>query len=461
MEIINLTKKQSKKNPLKRSMTGFEIEFFVTNENNTISYKGYWLAKKLKKMYPGLEITKECGKSMIEFGCYPGINTFNPALDMITTIEKALKVAKENKLKFYPFSTYPGKMMAKFTPDTSGKYGLQEKIFGKEKFGLATKVIGFHQHYTLPKGLFDPEKKKLKLLIESKLKRSLINSYNFLIAIDPAVTLLTQSSPFFNRELRAKDTRILLYRGGSKLKAPEGIYNKYQMFGALPPYKQTETDLIRSLSRRAARWKRIIRKTDSSIDIKEIYPYALDISWNPVKINKHGTLELRGMDSNLLSIMLAVSALIKSCLKKIQREFIEVIPADLGINTPFKTLKGIIFIPPHTYVREKLQRAEAYEGFDNDELYEYTKRFVRFAKKFTPKFYYPLIAKLEKMISQRESISDKMINYAKRKGLVTKKDTISKRSVILITEHFSKMFEKDLKETKRIVRIIAKKHKAK
>ena len=456
MRVINLVKKQNKKKPLKISKTGLEIEFFTLGETGEMVYKGPNLIKKVQKKYPSTAIIEECGKNMIEIGCYPCINTYNPAMDLIKSIEKTIKTAKKNKLRLYGFGTYPGKSKTKITEATKS-YNVKEKIFGKETFSLATKAIGFHHHYAFPKGVFDEEKKELKLLVDSKLKRSLINSYNFEIAIDPILTLLTQSSPFFEGKLLAKDSRMLIYRGGKKLNY-KGVYNKYQQVGGLPPYKQTATDLIRSLKNRQQRWGRLIKKVDPSLNIDTIYPFKLNISWNPVKINKLGTLEQRGMDMNYMSILLGVSALIKFSLKKIQREFIEVIPSDRGINEPFKIKKGVMFIPPHTHIREKLQKASAYEGYKNKELYEYTKKFYKFAKSVSPEFYYPMYKKIEDMINKKTSVSDEIINFAKRKNLITKKGTISEKSANIIALHFSKKFEKDLKETKRKIRKLMLKH---
>ncbi len=458
MNLINTSESQDKKRPLKRAMTGFEVEMHILNSNGSMSYKGCSLVKKVKKKYPEVDIVTECGKNMLELGCYPNVNSYNPALEMINSIEKVIEVAKENKLIIFPFSTYPGRTKSRFTSDPLAKYKIKEKIFGKDKFGFATKVVGFHLHYAFPKGVFDHKKKELKLLIDSKLKRSLINSYNFEIAIDPILTLLTQSSPFFEGNVLAKNSRMLVYRGGKKLKYP-GLYGDLQLLGGLAPYKQTQTDLNSSLKLRERRWEKLVLKTNPNLDFHKFYPYKLDLSWNPVKINKHGTLEHRGSDINYMSTIFAVSTLVKFILKKIQRDFIEVIPADIGIKDSFKIRKGIMFIPPHTYVRKKLQKASAYEGFANKELYEYTKRFFRLGKSLSPKFYWPLLKKVEEMIKKKRSLSDNMLTFSKRKGWVDSNGRISQRNAREFGRHYSQKFEKDLIETKAIVKNIMVEHK--
>ncbi|RLG13004.1 MAG: hypothetical protein DRN71_05535 [Candidatus Nanohalarchaeota archaeon] len=438
-------------------MVGLEIELHIIDEKGKLSYKGLDLINKIKTKYPEINVVKECGLNMVETGCYPHMNAYNPAVEMIGTIETIIRVAKENKLRVYPFGTYPGKTESRFTPDINGNYKIKEKIFGVENFSLATKAVGFHHYYALPKGVFDYEKKNLRLLIDSKLKRSLLNTYNFEIAIDPILTLLTQSSPFFEGKLLAKDSRMLIYRGGKKLGYP-GLYSNFQQVGALPPYKQTETDLIRSIKRRQQRWKRAAKKADKNVNFGRMYATELDISWNPIKINKHGTLEQRGMDMNYMSIVLGVSVLLKSCLKKIQREFIEVIPSDIGIKDSFKLHNGIMYIPPHIFVREKLQKSSAYKGFDDDALYGYTKRFYMFAKSVTPEIYNPLLKNIENMIRKKSSVSDKIVGFAKRKKMIDSSGEISQKDAQVIALHFSKKFENDLKKTREIVEKIRIEH---
>ena len=455
---MSKVKSRRRSRPLKRAETGFEVEMHIIDDKGAITEKGFSLVKKVKKRYPKIDVVKECGMNLLEINCYPDINVYNPAWEMIRSIEKVIKVARKNRLRVYPFGTYPGSYEARFTPNPEGTYDIQRKIFGRKIFGLAPKAAGFHQHYTLPKGVFDEERRDLNLLIDSKLKRSLLNCYNFDIAIDPIVTLLTQSSPFFDGKLLAKDSRMLVYRGGRKLSYP-GLYGKHQQFGGLPPYKQTETDLIHSMKRRQKRWRKLIRKAEPSADIKKLYPYDLDIAWNPVKINKHGTLEQRGIDMNYLSILLGVSALMKFCLRKIQRDFIEVVPSDRGIKESFKIRKGIMFVPPHTYVREVLQKASAYKGFEDEALHEYAKRFYRLGRSLAPDFYYPLLDKIKERLDSRTSVSDEMMAFARENGLINKHGYLSKENAKVMALHFSQKFEKDLKETKKVFREIMRRHK--
>lgn len=451
MSLINKDHNSQNKRVLKRSKTGLEVEFHTINNKGYIVNEAPYVISSLQGKEENIDVTKEIGASMVEFGCYPDVITYNPINQIISSFEKAIEVCKEKNLKIYPFGTYPGK----FCPQMSEgeNYRTKLKIFGEEKTNITMKVVGFHHHYTLPKGVFDYEKKVLKLLKNSKIERSMISSYNFEIAADPVLTLLTQCSPFYEGERIAKDSRMIVYRGGKKLRYTQGAYGKLQLIGGLPPYKQTATDLISSLGRKQLRWKKIIKKIRPDVNFDELYPFKLDIGWNPVKINKHGTLEQRGMDMNLMSVIAAVTVLLKQCLKTIQREFIEVIPADFGIDQPFKLNNGILYVPPHTYVRNKLQAWSAYKGFENEELYLYVKRFFAFAKSQTPKRYAPLIKIVETMINERESVSDRIYNYAERIGWI-KEGSISDSNAAKLALHFSEVFEEDLAMTKNMLQEI-------
>ena len=444
-------KKHKRKKPLKRSKTGFEVEFHLIDNKGIIQNKAPELIEAVKKANKNVPIIKECGKNSIEIGCYPGVEAFNPALDTINSVEIIYETARKLGLFLYPFATYPGKFIEKFSD--SPLYKIKEKIFGKEKFKIAPHCAAFHCHYTLPRGVFDTKTKNIRLMMNSKLSRSLLSSYNFAIAIDPVLSLFAQSSPFFRGVNLAKDSRIVVYRGGRKLKYNKGIYAELQQFGGLPPYKQTLTDLLDTQQRRWLRWEKLIKKVDSNANINKLYSSELDIGWNALRINKLGTLEQRSMDINYLSIIFAIAILYKSCLKKIQREFIDVLPTDFGISEAFKLEQGILLIPPHSYVRNKLQFWSAYKGYNQKEMYNYTKRFFNFAKSVTPKKYNKLIKPLTEMIENKESMSDKILKYARRKGYLTN-GKIGNRDACKLSLYYAEKFYDDLMKVEENLNLI-------
>ncbi|MEA2036208.1 MAG: hypothetical protein U9O94_01765, partial [Nanoarchaeota archaeon] len=406
------------------------------------------IISKLNGSNPDVDVVREIGRNMIEFGAYPDVPAYSPSLSLINSLEKAYEVCRSNDVMMYPFACYPGA----FEPSISKaqKYKIKKDIFGIERIKISCRVTGFHHHYALPKGVFDLKKRKLRVFKKSKLKRAMVSSYNFEVAADPALTLFAQSSPFYQGNFLGKDSRLIVYRGGKKLKYADGLYAKLQQLGGLPPYKQTATDLINSLKKRWRRWELQVKKVAPSVNFDKLYPYKLDIGWNPVKINKHGTLEQRGMDMNFPSVLVAITVLLKFCLGKIQTSFIEVLPTDFGIEEAFKIEGRNMYIPPHTPVRNKLQFWSAYKGFDKKEIYQYTKRFFNFAKSITPKKYMKVILPLQEMVESKCSVSDKILRRAKYKGYLSN-GSITNKDAAELAIHYSEEFSKDIAKTKEML----------
>jgi carboxylate-amine ligase len=436
---------KKRERPLKRSKTGIEAEFHIIDDKGRISNRAHKVISAIKDTHKNIDVSKEVGMNMIEFGCYPDVPAVNPTIDLIDSIQKSMDICREEGLKLYPFATYPGKFQPRFS--RGQQYDIKKKIFGYPKMENAARATGFHHHYSLPKGVFDANEKLLKLMRKSKLERSMMASYNFEIAADPALTLYAQSSPLFEGQYLAKDSRTLIYRGGKKLKYMDGVYAKLQQIGGLPPYKQTVTDLLISLSKRWMRWEKEVRRADPSVDFNVLYPFKLDIGWHPVKINKHGTLEQRGMDINYMSVVVAITVMLKYCLKKIQRDFIEVIPADFAIEEAFKLEGNVLYIPPHTYVRNHLQLWSAYNGYERAEMHNYAKRLFSFTRSVTPRSYYRIIRPVYDMIESRKSVSDRILAYAKKKGYVAD-GRIGNTDASMLASYYADTFPKDIEKTR-------------
>lgn len=447
MNLINKahSNNQKKEKVLKKSKTGMETEFHVLDSKGRVSMSAHELIAGIKSRHSYVDVVKEAGRNMIEFGCYPDVAAYNPSLNMIDSIMKANDVAEEMGLALYPFSTYPGK----FVPELSeGKtYEIKRKILGDEKIRHACRVTGFHHHYSLPKGVFDANAKEIRLMKKSKLERSMVSSYNFEIAADPLLALFAQSSPFYQGRLLGKDARIIVYRGGKKLGNMEGVYARMQQIGGLPPYKQTATDLLESLKKRRARWRMEYKKAFPKGDFDKAYTNKMDIGWHPVKLNKHGTLEQRGMDINFMSTLIAITAILKYCLKKIQHEFLEVVPADFGIEEAFKLENGILYIPPHTYVRNRLQKLSAYNGYESKELQRIACRFLNFAKSNLPKRYVRIVRPILDMAESGKSMSDRIIQYAKYKGYLDN-GKISNQDAAELALYYARLMNKDLEKSR-------------
>lgn len=403
-----------KRGVLKKSKSGAEAEFFVLNNEGYVVNDAAKLIKLANKKYPGLNLMPEYGKSIVEVASYPSVNVLDIFIDLLEKIKKLIIAADEHGYVLLPLGSYPGK----FNTGVVDKrwYREQEIILGKEKSANAALCCGFHYHYTLPKGVFDYKTRFLKSMVRSKIKQSLIDSYNLSIAMDPAITTFMQSSPFVQGKYLAKDSRALIYRGGKKLRYMKGVYSRYQSIGGLPPYKQTLNDLIFSLEKRQQKWKQLMikHKLNPSWIIKK--DNILAFTWNPIRINKIGTLEIRSADMNHPKYIIAMSSLLKFVFRKLYRDFYRVLPSDIGLKEPFKVEGNVIHIPPHTHIRNVLQKESVYRGFASREIFNYCKRFFNFAKNFLDVNYVDVVKPLQEMLKKKETVSDFMIKKFRRAG---------------------------------------------
>jgi hypothetical protein len=430
-----------KKKSLKKLTIGLEAEFFILDKEGNIVNEADLILKNLKKRQTfGSEIVKEVGKNMIEVGSYPHESSVDTVQSLIKNIKTLIYTAEEEGLRLCPLGTYPGK----FTPSirNDARYKSKELLIGKKRFVQAGTACGFHLHSELPWGVFDRKKLKLKKLINSKNKEALVNAYNFLIAADPAITTFMQSSPFYQGKYLGKDSRMIIYRGSQELNYPDALYYNLPQFGGLPSYKHTGTNIITLIDQKYKEWFKLLKEAGITKANLPKYKSSLDVGWPPVKVNSHGTLEQRGMDMNHLLIILSVSVVLRRILSAIQDENFEVITSDVAIKEPFKLEKKTILIPPDIYVKNELQKASAYEGLSSETLWYYCKRFIWLSKMVDKKSANGFFDKLEEMIETKMTVSDQIIDQAKKLGHKDlSKDLPNDIATKIALEHSKQLFQ--------------------
>ena len=140
------------KRPLKRSLSGLEIEMFILDNQGKVVNKSDELIKHTKKINKKCNIVKEMMTNIVEFGAFPSIKVQNTGTDLLNNLSNALEAAQKLDLRLYPLATYPGK----FEPESrkDGHYGIKTKIWG-DKLGIDGRCTGFHFHYEMPKGVFN------------------------------------------------------------------------------------------------------------------------------------------------------------------------------------------------------------------------------------------------------------------------------------------------------------------
>ena len=430
------------KQPQKRSTLGAEVEFFVLNKDGHITNQADQILNKLKRQKKKLDIVKEVGKNMLEVGCYPDLDGINSLESLLENLETLISEAEKENLIICPLGTYPGENNPEIRPYRH--YKTEEKLIGRNLYKAAARCCGLHIHYALPWGVFDYKKQDLKKLINSKHKQSMVNSYNFLLAADPALTTFAQSSPFYQGEFIGKDARALTWRGDRDLNFTPSLYNNFPQYGELQWYQHTGTDLIDFTKRIHKDWLNLLKENGAAK--KEISPYnkTLYTNWTPLRISYHGTMEQRGMDVNTPLIILAVSQVIKNILTAIQEEFVQIEASDIAIEEPFKYERKKILIPPFTYVKRDLQRRAFYKGMEDKTIYRYCKRLLWLARKFGHKKDDEILEPLDKMLEKRRTVSDEITNLAKKLGHKNLKKTMPNEIAAEIALTYSARLYKEM-----------------
>jgi len=440
-------KKSTKKSSVqKRFTTGFEVEFFIIDKKTgAIAHGADDILKKIAETSPKdtHNIVKESATNLIEVGSYPDVDGANTMTNLIEALKQLLYVADELGLAIVPLGTYPGTFKPSVRSD--GHYKILKKLHGEQRFLISGRCAGYHCHNSLPWGVFDSKRLMLKELDNSKNQQSMVNAYNFLIALDPALTTFMQSSPFYQGKYIAKDGRMIVYRGGEMFGlSPKDLVTSSPRFKTLPAYEHSGTDIIHSIEKRFQ--DRIVAMDEADISEKERPKYRsiLSPNWTPVKVNPHGTLEQRGMDMNHLPLVLSTSVLIWRTLHYIQEEGYNVVTHDLAKNEPFKLEGRTIYIPPDVHVREHMQKLSALKGLESDEVYTYCKRLVALVKQLDGERVQWLLKPLDTMLEERQTTSDKILAQARSLGHKDLKKTLPQKIVAEIALTHSKQMFADI-----------------
>ena len=399
-----------------KSTLGLEVEFMLIDKDGRVLNNADRILERCKKKAPEAAIIPEIAENMIEMGSKPSTKVSVSTGSLLENVNIAVKAASQEKTLLLPMGTYPGTLSPNMRD--KGLYRIKKRLFA-DKYDITGECIGFHLHHALPEGSFQPDSKNLKAVLNAKTKKSLVDAYNLSIALDPVLTTFMQSSPFYNGKHLGKDSRMIVYRGGKVLDYTEGLYSEQlQEFGALPGYKLNESDLMDMIIERYAQWKKAIREAAPEIIDLAQYESVLETNWSPVKINPHGTIEMRGMDINFPSLMFCISVVVKSLFQEVYERSLKVVPSDLGMTDYFRDEGKKLYVPPDDYVRNKLQYLSAHQGLENESVNSYCSSFLKLARSIMRGKSRQLLRPFEEMVENRQTVSDHIILKAKKLGYV-------------------------------------------
>jgi carboxylate-amine ligase len=209
-------------------------------------------------------------------------------------------------------------------------------------------------------------------------QEELLDLYNLATALDPALVALTRACPFYEGQMDGFAARTVHYRGIPGIPDFDGLYAKLQEVGALSAYATRVEDLIEQERERYRAWfaamdavgveRRLFASTGSNLN---------KVSWNPVRLNRHGTVEIRSMDGNYPGLILAVCALVCGAVDWVRREHLRVRPSPEART--FEVDGDTLLVPCFSYLGDELLGAAVSGGVEDPVVEAYLDSLFAFA----------------------------------------------------------------------------------
>lgn len=356
---------------------GLEQEFFLVDRTGGLCDRADLFLRRCREVAGtvGLDprcFKAECVKSLIEITTPPSSGLMDLADAYLNNLALALEVASELGLDLYPLGTYPLATTAEVRDDPSTR--VQARTIGPDRFLHAGRCAGTHLHLESPAGTVWPDV-KAALGATRPRQQELLDLYNLATALDPALVALTRACPFYEGLVVDYAARTVHYRGMLGL---SGLYTDLQEVGALSAYATRVDDFIAQQNERYRAW--FAAMDAMGVDSRLFVSTSGNVhraSWNPVRLNHHGTVEIRSMDANFPETILAVCALICGADDRLRRERLRVSP-----SRQVRTLEldgDALLVPSFPYLSGDLLSAAVTNGVRDERVEAYLDSFFGFA----------------------------------------------------------------------------------
>ena len=335
---------------------GLEQEFFLVEEAGEPSTRADEFLENCKKNAGSEDgaayLAPEWVKGLVEVNTSPVRSILDLEEKYATNVRLALRSARDIGLRLYPLGTYPLPLepAVREEPD----YQVQVRTVGPERFMDAGRCAGTHLHLGLPEGTVDTESGVAPGASDGA-RDELLNLHNLATALDPALVFLTRSCPYFEGRAAGFSPRTARYRGSAAF-GWDGVYKDLPEVGALIPYAESTEHLVRQQFDRYRAWLSAMARAD--VDLALFLEAGGDLlrpAWNPVRLNRQGTLELRGMDSNLPETTFAAVELVLLAAERVVREGLTVSPTDDAEG--FEISGGRLLVPGFGRLGDRLFHA--------------------------------------------------------------------------------------------------------
>ena len=363
----------------KRRM-GLEQEFLLVDESGRPSNRADELIFRCAEAAPseGIEpdnFSKECSRGMVEVKTAPANTLEELEREYMANVSFAIRAGRELGLRLYPLATYPLPFEPSFREEP--RYELQIETIGRERFLDAGRCFGVHLHVEIEADAMDPVQ-VVSPNVSPAGVRELLGLYNLATALDPALIALTRSCPFYEGCATGLAARTAFYRGSEEF-GWDGVYSEMPELGSLQPYAEEAGDLRDRQLGGHQRWREAMDSAGVGSDsLHKMSDGIFDICWRPVRLSPHGTVELRGLDSNHPDTILAVSALVQAAADRLKNENLSIEPVE-GLRR-FEADEKHLFVPDFEGVGSELFFAAATtEGTNAPMVAAYLDSIIEFA----------------------------------------------------------------------------------
>ena len=348
---------------------GLEQEFFLVEESGLPSQRAdEFLDRCRKEAKPDVPMcfAPEFVKGLVEVNAPPVRTLADLEREYAENLRLAVGAARALGLRLYPLGTYPLPLVP-FVRDGLD-YRVQVGTVGPERFVDAGRCAGTHLHLELPAGTVDADV-GLVAGAPADARDEVLNLHNLATALDPALVALTRSCPYYEGRATGLAVRTVHYRGSATF-GWEEVYTDLPQVGALLPYADDAEHLVRQQFDRYRAWLAAMDRAGLGRHLfVEAGGDLLRPAWNPVRLNRQGTLELRGMDSNFPEVTLTVAALILGAADRVRRDNLEVVP-DESVDT-FELDRGTLRVPGFGVLGGELLYAAATGGVEDPGVVAY------------------------------------------------------------------------------------------
>jgi gamma-glutamyl:cysteine ligase YbdK (ATP-grasp superfamily) len=354
---------------------GLEQEFFlVENSGHPSERADEFLARCREESGRRMCFAPEFVLGLVEVNTPPVHTLYELEREYVQNLRIALRTARSLGLRLYPLGAYPLPLEPAVRDGLD--YRVQVNTVGPERFEDAGRCAGTHLHLELQAGTIDVGA-GISATASAAAREEVSNIYNLATALDPALVALTRSCPFFEGRKSGLAVRTVHYRG-SAIFGWEGVYKDLPQVGALLPYAEDAEHLIRQQFDRYEAW---LSAMDRAGVQRRYFAEAggdlLRPAWNPVRLNRQGTLELRGMDSNYPEVTLATAAIILRSADRVRRDSLKVLPDDRMLA--FEVTGDVLRVPGFGRLCGKLLHAAVTTGAGDETVAAYLDSILEFA----------------------------------------------------------------------------------